>query len=136
MGVVTYLDQLDCGIGDIVYRWCNLSNRLDSNAMTKIEEVARAIYDLIPDGGYQQRPTTASDQDGNGVYEKVFVPDPWEDVREERKNEIREIAIAAIEAMREPTDKMWLDTQVYRRYDSDSLEEWHAMIDAALDETP
>ncbi len=76
----------------------------------RIESVAQSIYALIPDGGHQLRPTTASDQDGQGIYEKVFVPDPWEGLREERKEECREMARAADRAtlvgIRDPDEAM------------------------------
>ncbi len=63
-----------------------------------IEATARAVYAVIPNGGEENRLTTATSQSGRAVYERVFVEDTWEEAPD-RHDKCREIARAAIAAM-------------------------------------
>ena len=63
----------------------------------KIDEVAKAVYAVIPNGGEVHRLTTATSQSGRAIYEKVFVADTWDEAPD-RHDKCREIARAAIAA--------------------------------------
>lgn len=80
--------------------------------MTKVEEVARAIYG-----------TTALSQ----------TTPQWESVRYELKDLFLHQAQVAIEAMREPTSEMVIAGCRHENF-GDMAGRWHAMIDAALAE--
>ncbi|MDP3940644.1 MAG: hypothetical protein Q8R92_21225 [Deltaproteobacteria bacterium] len=75
--------------------------------MTMVEKIARAIYD--------------------------FPETPWEEMREPVRNEFRQRARAALEAMREPTDAM--RNRYYElSFKTDTFNDgtWERSIDAAL----
>ena len=66
----------------------------------------------------------------------------WEKVHDQAKEDYRAVAIAAINAMRAPTDAMhsaardWSDKRYGKPIGQDaSTGCWRAMIDAAIDET-
>ena len=80
--------------------------------MTMLERVARAIRPLPWDENIRRPPGVAELEK-----ELAFAE-----------------ARAAIEAMQEPTEKMWGDGFEAVGYDSDLIAAWNAMISAALSE--
>lgn len=98
--------------------------------MTKIEEVARANYGAHP---YQTRMGSSLADPLDDV--------PWERLRADEQARWIKRTRAAIEAMREPTEAMSDagithiegDTAVHAGHDLKAA--WHAMIDAALNDT-
>lgn len=87
--------------------------------MSKVEEVARAIYETEP---YQISMQSEM---------------PWADVHESQKEGFRVKARAAIAAMREPSEAMLFaygTTSMGPDDDALAKSVWHPMIDAALKE--
>jgi hypothetical protein len=67
----------------------------------RVEAVARAIYAVLPNGGYVRQPTTA------GGWEKVFEADAWEEAPDRHDVCYRQAraAIAALGEGSAPTGK-------------------------------
>lgn len=61
----------------------------------EIEAAARAIYEVLPNGGEGIRPTTAIGQDGRAIFERFRYDDPWEEAPD-RHDVCREQACAAL----------------------------------------
>lgn len=89
-----------------------------------IERVARAIYET------KVNPPTKITAH-RGEWPK---PDKWEDLPPILRHEWVDCARAAIAAMREPTEAMKEASSRYCQECADSLDAWHAGIDAALKE--
>lgn len=108
-----------------------------------VERVARAIYAQIPNGGTVRIPNTLPSA-SNGryplPYDLEYQADKWEEAPD-RHEQCLNIARAAIEAMREPTDRMNSEGAsaasfgIGKPTDEEAIPRvWHAMIDAALRE--
>jgi hypothetical protein len=86
--------------------------------MNMAEKVARALFDAMqahkgPDPEWPRKP---------------FVQGEVEDAMIDGSFDLRAIARAAIDAMREPTEEMVMAARVR----TGSVATWHAMIDAAI----